>query len=800
MNAWLRDLRFAVRMLAKSPGFACAALLILALGIGGVTAMFSTVYAVMLQPLPYPEPDRLVLGRATYSGNINPIVSGPDYVDYRDKSRSFAALEAFFFRPFEVTVVAGSGAERAQMWIASAGLLPALGVRMALGRPFTAEEGQDGAPPVAIISHAYWQKHFAGHRGLAGSRLVVDGASLDVVGVTPPGFHFIEDADVWVPLRPQNLGPRKYNNWLIVGRLKEGVSLAEAQSEVDVIAAQLAHAYPDTNTDKALLLTPLQGAFAEQYQSSFGLLCGGAVAILLIAWANAGGLLLARGAGRQAELTVRAVMGASRWRLVRLLLAEAVVLAGAAGVVGTILAVWIQKGLLRLMPIEALLLREVGLSTPALLLVVATTILTGLALGLLPAWRSRNVNLAQDLRSGGRGGLRQGVRMRTALVAGQVTASFVLLVVAGLLARSLASLQKEDLGFDHRNLLTAEVPLSPVEYPESRRGAAFASLLENVRSLPGVVSAAAISQLPQRNPFNNVGIFAADAPPTRPQDSGDGYQRVVLPGYFETMGIPLLAGRDVETTDTVDSRRVVVISRRLAEAIFPNRNPLGQRVVIDGATDATWDVVGVVGDVKQDDLRQMASARGTFYRAHSQQALPTMRLAVRTSGDPLAVVASLRAALHRMDPGIPLSGPRTMETIMANSTVSAKGQTVVLMTFALLAVTLVAVGLYGLLAYVVSQRQREIGIRVALGAQASDVARPILVEALMLAGAGVAIGTPMSLVLAYLIRSQLFGVTASDPLTLAVAVVVLLAVATLAAGLPARRAAMVDPMVALRCD
>jgi predicted permease len=800
MGTLLQDLRFAVRVLAKSPGFAVATLLILALGIGGVTAMFSTLYTVMIRPLPYSRPDRLVLGRATFSGDINPMVAGPDYLDYRDKSRSFSSLEAFFFRPFEVTVVVGGRAERTEGQIATPGLLPALGVQMAAGRPFTADEGRDGASPVAIISHAYWQKHFAAQADLAGRSLVIDGAPHEVVGVTPASFRFIGDVNVWLPLRPQMLGPRRYNNWLILGRLRDGVTLAEAQSEVDVIAAQLGKAYPDTNATKALLLTPLQGAFSEQYRSSFGLLFGGAAAILLIAWANAAGLLLARGAGRQGEMAVRAVMGASHWQLIRLLLTEALILAGAAGVAGTVLAVWMQDGLLRLMPIEALLLRDVGLSLPVLLFVLATTVLTGLAFGLLPAWRARHVALAQDLRSSGRGALEQGVRLRRGLVAGQVTVSFVLLVVAGLLTRSFTSLHQTDPGFNYRNLLTAEVPLSPVGYPDAKRSDFFGALLERVRPLPGVASAAAINQLPVRNPLNNVGIYAADAPPTNATDSGDGFYRVVLPGYFKTMGIPLLSGRDIQSTDTPSSRRVVIISRQLAQTLFPKRDPLGRHVVIDGRSDATWEVVGIVGDVKQDDLRQEARTRGTFYQAYGQQTPPTMRLAVRTSGDPLAIVGSLRTVLQEMDPGVPLSGPRTMEAVMANSTVSEKAQTLYLTTFSLLAVTLAAVGLYGLLAYVVAQRQRAIGIRVALGAQPSDVARPIVVEALVLAGAGLAIGIPAALALAHLIRTQLYGVTPSDPLTFAGGSSLLLGVTLLAAYLPARRAAKVDPMVALRCE
>jgi predicted permease len=303
-----------------------------------------------------------------------------------------------------------------------------------------------------------------------------------------------------------------------------------------------------------------------------------------------------------------------------------------------------------------------------------------------------------------------------------------------------------------------------------------------------------------RDPYNNVGIAVAGAPAASPSAGGDGYQRVVLPGYFETMGIPILAGRDVRPTDTADSRPVVVLSQQLAETLFEGRDPLGQRVVIDGATDRTWEVVGVVRDVKQDDPYQEARSRGSFYRAHAQQPLSTMRLAIRTSGDPMAMVSSLRTLLQRMDPGVPLSGPRTMEAIRANATVSAKAQALFLAGFSLLAVTLASVGLFGLLAYVVTQRRKEIGIRVALGAQAGDVARPILVEAMVLVGGGLVLGIPLALALGRFVRTQLFGVTPSDPLSFVAGAVLLLAVGLLAAGIPARRAAKVHPMVALRCD
>jgi putative ABC transport system permease protein len=796
----LDDLRLALRTLAKGSGFAATAVLVLALGIGGVTAVFSTLYAVMARPLPYSRPDRLVMGRCTVSGNINPWVAGPDYADFRDRNRSFKALEAYLPFEIEVTVTGDGQPERVRATVATVGLLPALGVSMSLGRSFTKEEGLDGGPPVAIVSHAYWQRRLGGERDQIGSALTIDGAPTEIVGVLPAGFHFARDTDVWVPVRPGQLGPRRYLNWLLVGRLRDDVSLAQAQSDIDLIAAQLAQAYPDTNAKRGLLLTPLQGALAESHAVDLKRLAAGALAILLIAWANVAALLLARGVRRRSELAVRAQVGAPRWRIIRLFLAEALVLSFGAGVLGTILAIWAQKGLLLLLPIEPLLAPQVRLSVPVLLFVLATSGLTAVGCGLLPAWRAPQTILAQDLRSGGRGASRHGVRLRSGLVTGQVAAAFVLLVVAGLLIRSFTSIHGKDPGFDPRNLMTAEVSLPDSTYTEQQRVAFFGSLLDEVRSLPGVVSAGAISQLPLRDPYNNISIDPADAPPADPQDSGDGYQRVVLPGYFKAMGIPLLAGRDIQTTDTSASRRVVVLSHRLAKHLFPDRDPLGHEVIIDRQNDQTWQVVGIVGDVVQSDLREDETDRGSFYRPHTQQTWATMRLAVRTRGNPEAIVTSLRSLVMGLDRDVPLAGPRTMKAVMANTTLSEEAQTACLSIAALLALVLAAVGIYGLLAYVVAQRQRDIGVRMALGATQGGVAWPVVREAAVLALIGLAVGAMGAVVAIRLIRAGLYGVGPGDPIAMSGAALALLTMTALAAWVPAHRAARVDPIEALRCE
>jgi putative ABC transport system permease protein len=801
-GAWLeqmvRDLRFAARQLAKSPGFTGATILILALGIGGVAAMFSTLYSVMIRPLPYPQAERLVMGVATFSGDINPMVSGPDFVDYREQSRSFSALEAFMAQLSEVTVVQGPATERATCMLVSAGLFQALCVNLSPGRSFTIDDGKAGAAPVAIISHAYWQRQFPAEPELIGRTLLIDGVARTVVGVTPPDFHFIQKADVWLPQTPQNLGPRRYNNWLLIGRLAEGTSLAEAQSDVDVIAARLEKTYPDTNTNKALLLTPLQGAFADHHRTSFMLLCAGAAAVLLIACANAAGLLLARGAGRQGELAVRAALGASQWQIMRALLAEAFLLAVGAGAFGTLLAYWIQRGLMQLLSIEALFLRDDGLSWPVLGFILSITLLTGFGFGLLPAWRARRPDLMHALKAAG-GSSRHGSRLRGSLVATQVAISFMLLVIAGLLTRSLSSLQQTDPGFDAKNLLTVEVPLPARDYNGARRALFFESLLENVRALPGVRSAAAINQLPLRNPSNDLGIYELGAPPEA-REAGNGYQRAVLPGYFQAMGIPLRAGRDVQPSDTSGSARVVVISQALADRILPGRDPLGRRLVIDGAIKTPWEVVGVVGDVKASSLREAPQSRGAFYRPYAQFADATMRLAIRTEVEPHALVQPLRALLQKMDARVPLSGPRTMQEVMENATVSEKAQTLCLTTFSLLALILAAVGIHGVLAYSVTQQRRDIGVRMALGANHRDVAWSIFRQAGKLALLGAGVGLLGALVISSVFRAALYGVAPQDPTVYLTSGLVLVLIAGIAAWLPARRATRVNPVEALRAN
>lgn len=788
------------RSLLKKPVFFLTTVLILALGIGGVTAMFSILYETMYRPLAYPEPERLVLGRATYQSSPNPWGSGADFLDYREQSRSFSSLEAFFCAPNEVTLRLGDESLRILSLQTTAGFFDALGVKMHLGRGFLKTEAEPGAAPVVVVSHAFWRKHFPGESELGSRSLLIDGRSCQIVGVAPADFHFSGDADLWSLTKWSNLGPRRFNNWLLLGRLKNGVSLGEAQGEVDLVASRLEKTYPETNTDKALLLTPIQGALSEKYKASFGLLLGGAAAILLIACTNAAGLLLARGSERRGELAVRSALGASRAQIARLLLGEALLLAVFAGLLGSLLAYWLQKTLLLLMPVESTLLREQSFSPSVLAAALFVSLLAGLGAGLLPALRGRKPDLVRDLKAGGRGATSKGFGLRGGLVATQIAASFALLVLAGMMAKSLSSLQDTNTGFDTRRLLTFELPLPARSYGAEKRSAFFEAFLAKARALPGVQAAGAISQLPLRSPFNNIEIYAAGRPPASPAELRSGNQRSVFPGYFKALGISLLEGRDIEDGDGKNSAKAIVLSKSLAETLFPGENPLGRQAVIDGDEKNPCVVVGVVADIKGDNLRETIGVRGTFYRPHAQVPTSTMGFAVRTALEPRALAADLRRIVREMDPAVPFAGPRTMEAIVENAVSSEKAQALCLGGFSALALTLAAVGLYGLLSYCVNQERRDIGIRIALGAPRGKVLAGVLRRAGLLALAGILAGCLLAALFSALLRSFLYGVDPGEPLPYALAALALGAVALSASWLPARRAAGTDPIDALRSD
>ena len=801
MSALVQDLRFAVRTLVKSAGFTAIAVLTLAVGIGATTAMFGTLNTVLVKPLPYAEPERLLLGRTTFGGRPNFTTSAPDFVDYRDQNDTLASFSCMAGFPMSATVTGSQEPERVETQWVSWDLFRTLGIDPVLGRHFVPDEEELGSPQVAMVSHEFWQRRMSSDVEAPGKVIIVDGTPYTVVGVMPREFHFVFDTEIWTPFRLGGpyAGGRQYHNWTPVGRLADGVTVEQAQQNFDAISARLQAEYPETNDDKAMLLTPLHETLVEGFRPGLLMLMAAVSLLLLIACGNVANLLLARGTARRTELAVRAALGAGRSRLVRQMLTESLVIAAIAGLLGVVLALWIERGVMAVLPLDVLAITELGISAPMLLFAVAASVVTSLLFGTVPALRTAPSNLGDDLKAGARGGERaSSSRLRSGLVVVQVGLSVLLLVGAGLLIHSFARLTAVDPGFEPEDLLTAELQLPEQEYPAERRVQFFEQLVERIDGLPGVSDVGMISQLPIRDPGNNIYVHDARQPPDTPADADTAYIRIVLPGYFEAMGIPLLAGRDVRRDDTRDATPILVVNESFAETFFPDENPIGQQVVVNH--EYTVEIVGVVGDVLIGGLAadRFPAMYGSYYR----QPATTMRLAVRSAGEPLSLVPMLREAVGELDREIPLAEADTMEAVIADSytITQSRATTGALTLFAGIALLLATVGLYGVLAYSVSQRNHEIGVRMALGARGGDVLGMVVRQGMALVAIGLVLGLGAAIAAARTIEEQLFGIGTTDPLTYAAVCAVFVAVAAAACLAPAWRATHVDPLVALQAE
>jgi len=794
----IRDLRYGLRMLAKSPGFTVVAVATLGVGIGANTAMFSIIHAALIRPLPYRDPAQL-----TFGGAPNPMASAPDYYDYREQADCFAGFSAILAMAPKTTVTGGAEPERVALTYVAFDFFRTLGVAPAAGRAFTHEEGQAGAPYVIVVGERFAQRRFGGARNAVGATLNLDGLPYTVVGVMPARFRFVNDVDVWAPMRRGKSwagAPRQYHNWLIVARLKPGVSINRAQQQVDVISKRLEQQYPASDTGMGLRLDPLQAAIAGPEKPRLVLLMVAVALVLLIACANLAGLLLARGSARRLELAVRAALGASRAQIAAQLLTESVTLALLSGLLGVALALWLD----RLLPLVTGLTdpgsTPKGLEWPVLLFALALSIVTGVLFGAAPALRAAALPLAQDLAPGARTtASRGGTSLRGALVVGQVTVSLVLLAGTGLLIRSLARLAGTNPGFDPHHLLTGEIQLLAAQYPDpDQRIRFFDGLREDVAGIPGVKAAGFINDLPIRDPFDNIGAWDADHPPDSPANERLAHRRVVLPGYFEAVRIPLLAGRELGKRDSEQAPLAMVINQRMARTLFPGVNPLGKRVAVDmgRATPAVFEVVGVVGDA-----RIIAVGLGspmTMYLSYDQFPNATLRFAIRTDLAPQTIAQAVRRLVAARNRDIPVENLVSMEDIIGDSLAPQQVTTVTLALFAGVALLLACLGLYGVLAYSVGQRTHEIGVRMAVGARRADVLRLVVGQGLKLALMGLGIGVLGGLAATRFLAGLLYGVTPTDPATFIAVSAVLAAVSLLAAYIPARRAMNVDPMVALR--
>ncbi len=798
MQTVFSDIRLAARTFLKQPGFAIVPIMMLAIGVGANVAAFSVINAALLEPLPYAEPDRLMLGRVTYGGEMGgTTVSAHDYYDYRDRSDAFETLSAITPFPITHTITGGDEPERGEGLYVSVDFFATLGVLPQLGRAFADDEGVLGAPPVVMVSHGFWKRRLGGAADVLSHTLRIDGLDHTIVGVMPVGFEFLYDVDLWRPLRLG--GPlataRRFNNWVVIGRLRNDATHDKAQSQMDAISAQLGEEFPESNRDKGIMFVPLHHMMTEDFRSSLFLLMGTVAFVLLIACANVAGLLMARGSTRRTELAVRAALGASRWRLTRQLLTESIGTALAAGAFGTLIGVWLHRLALQFLPVDVPGFDASGLSATVFVFALFLSVTTGIAFGAFPALHGSRANAVDVVRAGARSTHAAGSRFRSALVIAEVALSVVLLIGSGLFIRSLARLQKQEIGFDAHNLLTAEIGLPSSEYDAEARIQFLSALINDVRATPGVVDVAMINRLPMRDPWSNYRGYAADRPPVDDEDWQSGNQRFVFPGYFEAMGIQLLAGRGIAEIDGPDSPSVLVLNQTLANLLFANEDPIGRQVVFDIGQEVTFEVVGVVADVLMDGLAM--GPRGAFYGSYYQRPYSTMGIAVRTDTEPTAFTRQLREALWRLDRDIPLAAPRLMDEVIATSGSQRKAVTVALGVLASVALFLAVIGLYGMLAYYVNRRIREIGIRLALGANTGNVVKLILNRGISLVGVGIAVGLLGAFGLTRLIRQMLFGVEPTDVTTFVGVGLLFALVSMLACLIPAWRAVKVDPLVAM---
>jgi putative ABC transport system permease protein len=804
----LADLRYGFRQLRLNPGFASAAIVTLALGIGANTALFSVVRNVILKPLPYREPERLVRVwmdnhrlqmREDWASYLN-------YQDYKRFGTSFESMAAFT-EP-TVNLISDGEPERVRGAFAEAALFDVLGAKPVEGRLFTKEEETAGKDNVAVIGWGLAQRRFGapGQGGNAlGRRLDFDGRRVTVIGVMPPGFAFpSKDSEFWAPLVVGDRAKSRVGYWLqMVARLKPGVTAAQAQSQMDVVGKQLEQQYPDANAGYGIYVNPLENHVAGNVKTPLLVLLGAVGFVLLIACVNVAGLFLARAEARSREIVVRSAMGAGRGRLIGQLVLEAGAFAGIAGAAGILAAYGGIRALLVVAPRDLPRIDEIALDGTVLVFAIGLTMLTALACGLWPAWRLSQSNLQEALREGGRGvaGSHAAAKTRAILLVVQCALAIMLLAGAGLLLRSLNALRGMDTGFRTDNVLTMRVNASRTKYAQAAQLRQFYDqLLQRVRALPGVKGATITSGLFLSNTPNSGTFTLEDRPPFPPSDQIEATTDVVSPGFFETMQVRLVHGRFLNERDTDGGPRVIVINETFAKRYWPNQDPVGKRMVFGtpGERNPWIAIVGVVGDMRRRGLHQGARLE-TFFST-TQNIGRNMQLLVATDGNPLSLAPIVRAEIRSLDPSGPVTAIGTVGAEIGESLAVRRFQAWLLALFSVLAVLLAGVGIFALMAQVVARRTPEIGVRMALGATPQDVLMLVLRQGVLLVGAGSVIGIFGAFALARGLKSLLFGVGAADPVSYAAAGVVMALSVTLACGLPAWRAARVDPTVALRSD
>lgn len=815
MNTLISDLRYGTRMLMRHRGVALVAILATAVGIAANTTIFSTVHSLILRPFNFANQDRLIVvwEQNLSVGNVRGSVAPANFTDWREQNRTCERLVAIQQYSFDLTE--GDQPERFSGCRVTEGFFDTLGVKAVLGRTFLAEESEPGREQVVVLKNSFWRERLAADPDIVGKTLTLNQKAFLVVGVMPSEFNYpYHSGQMWSPLvSDRQMRNDRGSHYLeVIGILKPGVTVKQAQEDLSAIALRAEQQFPETNSGRNAYVLSLTGDAVRGVATAMPSLIGAAIFVLLIACANVANLLLARSASRQKEIAIRLALGASRWRLIRQLLTESILLAALGGGLGLLISFWAIDGLSRGIPEDFAKFipgwDHFGMDRTVFAFTLLATVLTGVLFGLAPAWQAARTNFNEALKDGGKGSPGAGARngLRSALVVSEVALSLVLLIGAGLLIRSFAAMLRADLGIRPENVLAMQVALPRDDYKEeSKRREFFAQLLRRVENLPEVAEAGAVNLVPISGMGDNSQTFQVVGQPPFPKGREPFVQhRVATPGYFNAIGTALRKGRLFTEQDDARGARVVLVNETFARRFLPDIDPVGERLKI-GPDDshnhdekATLEIIGVVADVKNDDVEEQADPG--LYVPYAQEPWGTMNLIIHTRLDPTAIAGSVRSEVRALDRNLPVSQVKTLRRMIDERISPKRVMTWVLGVFAAAALLLAAVGIYAVMSYAVSQRTHEIGVRLALGAQARDVLTLVIRQGLKLTLIGVAIGLASAFALTRALSFFLFGVTATDPLTFVGLSIVLASVALLACYIPARKAARVDPMIALRYE
>jgi putative ABC transport system permease protein len=806
MDSLLSDIRYAIRNLAKRPGFTAIAVITLALGIGANSAIFSMINGLLIKPLPFPELERVVAiwDKVPSRGVEHNEVAMANYLDWRAQNHSFDQLA--LYRWWSTNLTGGDMPERVQGFLVTANFFDVAGIKPIKGRSFADDENQPGRDAVAIITYGLWQRRFGADPNVLNKTIMTNGIARTVIGVLPEGFNFPKASEIYAPLQmsPEIIQNRQTHTYYVIGKLKPEASVASAQADIDTIALRLAAQYPQTNIGLGATVYPIVADTVRMYETVLWVMMAAVGFVLLIACANVANLMLARASVRQREIALRSALGASRWRIVRQLLVESLMIALIGGALGVLVAFWGIDLFRTANPGEAAKYapgwNRIGINLPVLVFTLAVSLLSGLIFGLAPAWQASKPDLNDALKEGGRQRTAGSHRLRSLLIVFEIALSLVLLVGAGLLGRSFLALLNTNPGFNPNGVLTMNINLPVAKYKDQAQRAAFYSdLVQRVKSLPGVQSAAAVNYIPLGGANSSDDFLIEGAPEPPPGQENDGRYRVCTPDYFQTMGISILRGHGFTDADRSGAKPVVIVNQTLARKYWPNAEAIGKRMRFTGPLDKNpWmEVIGVVQDVKHE-LNLPVTA--DYYLPHAQDPWNAMVLVARTTVDPGSMAAPITQQVWAIDRDQPVFDVKTMQEVRAISVTLYSFGSVMMAIFAGVALLLAAIGIYGVMAFAVTQRTQEIGIRMALGARSLDVLKLVVRNGMTMAVFGVVAGLAGALALTRVLASLLFGVSPTDLVTFSLVTLGLLGVALVACYIPARRATKVDPLVALRYE